>query len=84
VASIGTVGDSYDNAMAESVIGLYKLECVSHDGPWRTVDDLELATLSWVHWFNHHRLHSMIGNIPPFEYETKYYRHNQTAGTPPA
>jgi putative transposase len=84
VASIGTVGDSYDNAMAESVIGLYKLECVRHDRPWRTVDDLELATLSWVHWFNHHRLHSMIGNIPPVEYETKYYRHNQTAGTPPA
>ena len=52
LASIGTVGDSYDNAMAESVIGLYKTECVHRDGPFRTVDDLELATLSWVHWFN--------------------------------
>jgi len=62
VASIGTVGDSYDNALAESVIGLYKNECVKHDGPFRTVDDLELATLSWVHWFNHQRLHSSIGD----------------------
>ena len=52
LASIGSVGDSYDNALAESVIGLYKTECVRHDGPWRGVDDLELATLSWVHWFN--------------------------------
>lgn len=62
VASIGSVGDSYDNALAESVIGLYKTECVRRDGPFRTVDDLELATASWVHWFNTHRLHSMIGN----------------------
>ena len=52
VASIGSVGDSYDNALAESVIGLYKTECVRHEGPWRGVDDLELATLSWVDWFN--------------------------------
>ena len=74
VASIGSVGDSYDNALAESVIGLYKTECVRRDGPWRTVDDLELATLSWVHWFNHQRLHSMIGNIPPVEHEATYYR----------
>jgi putative transposase len=82
VASIGTVGDSYDNAMAESVIGLYKTECVRHDGPLRGLDDLELATLSWVHWFNHHRLHSMIGHVPPIEYETEYYRHNQPAQHP--
>ena len=53
LASIGTVGDSYDNALAESVIGLYKTECVRRDGPCRGVDDLELATLTWVHWFNH-------------------------------
>jgi putative transposase len=58
VASIGSVGDSYDNAQAESLIGLYKLECVRRDGPWRGVDDLELATLNWIHWFNHQRLHS--------------------------
>lgn len=76
VASIGSVGDSFDNAMAESVIGLYKTECVRHDGPFRTVDDLELATLSWVHWFNTVRLHSSIGYVPPAEFEAAYYLHN--------
>ena len=75
LASIGSIGDSYDNAMAESVIGLYKSECVRRDGPLRTVEDLELATASWVHWFNTRRLHSMIGNIPPTEYEQIYYAH---------
>jgi putative transposase len=74
IASIGTVGDSYDNAMAESVIGLYKLECVRRDGPFRTVDDLELATLAWVHWFNEQRLHSSIDHIPPVEFENAHYR----------
>ncbi len=74
VASIGSVGDSFDNAMAESVIGLYKNECVKIDGPFMTVDQLELATLSWVHWFNEHRLHSSIGYLPPVEYEQAYYR----------
>jgi putative transposase len=75
LASIGSVGDSYDNALAESVIGLYKTECVRHEGPWRGVDDLELATLGWVHWFNQTRLHSSIGHVPPIEYENAYYRH---------
>jgi putative transposase len=75
LASIGSVGDSYDNALAESVIGLYKTECVRHEGPWRGVDDLELATLGWVHWFNQTRLHSSIGHVPPIEYEAAYYRH---------
>jgi putative transposase len=84
IASIGSVGDSYDNALAESVIGLYKTECVRHIGPWRGVDDLELATLSWVHWFNNDRLHSGIGHVPPIEYETEYYRHNHPAKQPPA
>jgi putative transposase len=74
VASIGTVGDSYDNAQAESLIGLYKLECVRLDGPWRGVEDLELATLNWVHWFNEHRLHSALGYVPPTEYEQDHYR----------
>jgi putative transposase len=74
VASIGSVGDSFDNAMAESVIGLYKTECVRHEGPWRGVDDLELATMSWVHWFNETRLHSSIGHVPPIEFETEHYR----------
>jgi putative transposase len=74
VASIGTVGDSYDNAQAESLIGLYKTECVRPDGPWRGVDDLELATLNWVHWFNEQRLHSALGYLPPAEYEQEHYR----------
>lgn len=74
IASIGSVGDSYDNAMAESVIGLYKAECVRLDGPFRTLDELELATLSWVHYFNEHRLHSAIGYVPPAEFEQEYYR----------
>lgn len=73
IASIGTVGDSYDNALAESVVGLYKTECVKIDGPFRTVDELELATLSWVHWFNHNRLHSSIGYRTPIEAENDYY-----------
>ena len=62
--------------MAESVIGLYKTECVRHDGPFRSVDDLELATLSWVHWFNTARLHSSLDYVTPIEYETEYYRQN--------
>lgn len=74
IASIGTVGDSYDNALAESVVGLYKTECVKLDGPFRTVDELELATLSWVHWFNENRLHSSIGYLTPIEAENAYYR----------
>jgi putative transposase len=75
IASIGTVGDSYDNAQIESLIGLYKLECVRRDGPWRGVDDLELATLNWVHWFNEQRLHSTLGYLPPVEFEQNHYRH---------
>jgi putative transposase len=82
LASIGTVGDSYDNALAESVIGLYKTECVRHEGPWRGVDDLELATLSWVHWFNETRLHSAIGDIPPIEFENNHYRRNTSPQQP--
>jgi putative transposase len=73
LASIGTVGDSYDNALAESVVGLYKTECVRPDGPFRGVDDLELATLGWVHWFNQARLHSGLGYVPPVEYEAAYH-----------
>ncbi len=69
VVSIGSVGDSYDNALAESVIGLYKRGCVRHDGPFRTVDELELATLSWVDWFNHDRLHGELGHVTPIEFE---------------
>ncbi len=82
LASIGTVGDSYDNAMAESVIGLYKAECVRHEGPVRTVDDLELRTLTWVHWFNHTRLHSSLGHVPPVEFEQAHYRQNTPVQQP--
>jgi putative transposase len=75
VPSIGTVGDSYDNALAESVNSLYKAELVygPEQGPWRTVADLELATLGWVHWFNNQRLHGYLGDIPPAEYEDIYH-----------
>lgn len=73
VASIGTVGDSYDNALAETVVGLYKTECVHRDGPFRGVDDLELATASWVHWFNENRLHSALNYLTPAEYEAAYH-----------
>lgn len=82
LASIGTVGDSYDNAMAESVIGLYKNECVKIDGPFKTVDELELATLSWVHWFNEQRLHSSLNYATPAEHEQAYYRDNNPRQQP--
>jgi putative transposase len=84
VASIGSVGDSYDNALAESLIGLYKTECIRLDGPFRSVDDLELATCSWVDWFNTARLHSAIGHVPPNEHEAAYYRHMNTRQLEPS
>src|SRR5690606_11831550 len=71
--SVGSVGDSFDNAMAESVIGLYKTELVRNRGPWPGLDDLELATLEWVDWFNHRRLFHELGRIPPTEYEKHHY-----------
>jgi putative transposase len=74
VRSIGTVGDSYDNAMAESVNGVYKAECVKLHGPFHTVEQLELATCEWVHYYNHHRLHSSIGYHTPIEAEQAYYQ----------
>ena len=76
VASVGSKGDSYDNAAAESLIGLYKTELIRRRGPWKGLDDVELATLEWVDWFNHRRLHSHCGDIPPAEYETAYYSHH--------
>jgi len=72
--SVGSVGDSYDNALAESVIGLYKTEVTRRRGPWRKLDDVEYATLDWVDWFNNRRLLEPIGNIPPAEFESMYYR----------
>jgi len=72
-SSVGTVGDSYDNAMAESVIGLYKTELIRPGGPWRNVEQLELATLTWIDWFNNRRLLGPIGHVPPAEHEAVYY-----------
>jgi transposase InsO family protein len=71
--SVGSKGDSYDNAMAESVIGLYKAELIHRFGPWRSVQHLEIATLEWVSWFNHRRLLGPIGDVPPVEFEEAYY-----------
>jgi transposase InsO family protein len=72
--SVGSVGDSYDNAMAETVIGLYKTEVIRQRGPWRNLEAVEFATLEWVDWFNNRRLLEPIGNIPPAEFEECYYR----------
>lgn len=72
--SVGSRGDSYDNALAESVIGLFKTEVIRRQGPWRSLEDVEFATLEWVWWFNHHRLLEPIGYIPPAEHEEMYYR----------
>ena len=72
--SVSSVGDSYDNALAESVIGLYKTEVIRRRGPWRDLDTVEFATLEWVDWFNHRRLLTPIGHVPPAECEQQYYR----------
>ena len=72
--SVGSVGDSYDNAMAETIIGLYKAEVIHRQAPWKCREDVELATLEWVAWFNHHRLLAPIGNVPPAEKEAAYYQ----------
>ena len=73
-SSVGSRGDSYDNALAETINGLYKTEVIHKRGPWRTVDEVEYATLEWVDWFNNRRLLEPIGNIPPAELEEAYYR----------
>ena len=80
--SIGTIADSYDNALAETTNGLYKAECVfgpDAPRPWDDVDELELATLSWVHWFNEERLHGHCSDVPPAEFEAAFYAAQQTA-----
>ena len=71
--SVGSVGDSYDNALAETINGLYKAEVIHRRGPWRSFEAVEIATLEWVDWFNHRRLLEPIGNIPPAEAEDRYY-----------
>ena len=72
--SVGSRGDSYDNALAETINGLYKAELIHRRGPWTTRESVELATLQWVHWFNHIRLLEPIGYIPPAEAEANYFR----------
>jgi transposase InsO family protein len=71
--SVGSVGDSYDNALAETVIGLFKTEVIRRRGPWRHAEAVEFAALEWVDWFNHRRLFEPIGNIPPAKAEARYY-----------
>jgi putative transposase len=78
--SIGTIADSYDNALAETVNGLYKTELIRQQSPWKTIDDVELATLAWVHWFNTTRLHSTLGDVPPAEFEAHHYAQLATTG----
>jgi putative transposase len=73
-ASVGSTGDSYDNAMAETIIGLFKTEVIHARGPWRSLDAVEYATLEWVDWFNNRRLLEPIGHVPPAEFEQMYYR----------
>lgn len=75
--SIGSVGDAYDNALMETINGLYKAECIRttvfHDGPYKTIADVEFATAGWVDWYNNRRLHSTLGNVPPIEFEQAHY-----------
>ena len=77
--SVGAVGDALDNALAESVIGLFKTEVIRRQGPWRHLDAVELATLTWVDWFNTRRLLEPIGYVPPAEFEARYYEQAVTA-----
>jgi putative transposase len=72
--SVGSVGDAYDNALAETEIGLFKTELINRRGPWRTVDEVEIATLEWVDWFNNRRLHTSCADLTPAEYEQVHYR----------
>ena len=72
--SVGSVGDSYDNALAETIIGLFKTEVIRQQGPWKHVEAVEFATLAWVDWFNNRRLLEPIGDVPPAEKEQAYYR----------
>jgi putative transposase len=80
-ASVGTVGDSYDNALAETINGLYKTELIKRRAPWRTVDHVEIATAEWVDWFNHRRLYEHCGDMPPAELEAAYYAQHRAQHT---
>ena len=73
---MGSRGDGYDNALAETVNGLYKTELIRRRGPWRSLEQVELATAEWVDWWNHRRLHGAVGGVPPASYEEAYYRNH--------
>ena len=77
--SVGSTGDSYDNALAESVIGLFKTEVIRRRGPWRGIEDVEFATLTWVAWYNTHRLLEPLGYVPPVEFEAAHYQRQQAS-----
>ena len=77
-ASVGSVGSSYDNALAESINGLYKTELIKPRGPWRALDTVEYATAEWVDWFNHRRLYEYCGDVPPADLEVAYYAQNSS------
>ena len=79
VRSVGSRGDSYDNALAEAVNGLYKAEVIRKCGPWRSLEQVELATAEWVNWWNHQRLHGAIGDLPPAEFEALYHQQRDAA-----
>lgn len=81
VASVGSTGDSYDNALAEAFNSLFKAELIRNKGPWKSIDDLEYAVAEYIDWFNHRRLHGEIGLVPPAEYEHTHYRHNPVPTT---
>ena len=79
--SVGSVGDSYDNALAETIFGLFKTEVIWPNGPWRSLEEVEFATLEWVDWFNNRRLLEPIGDIPPAEFEAMYYERQKSPAT---
>jgi putative transposase len=81
VTSVGSRGDSFDNALAETIIGLYKTELIRRRGPWKGLDEVEYATLEWVDWFNHRRLLEPIGHVPPAEFEAAYHRREDPSRT---
>jgi putative transposase len=81
VTSVGSRGDSFDNALAETIIGLYKTELIRRRGPWKDLDEVEYATLEWVDWFNHRRLLEPIGHIPPAEFEAAYHQRENPSRT---
>ena len=84
--SIGSIGDAFDNALMETINGLYKTECVRttifHDGPYKTIADVEFATAGWVDWYNHRRLHGSLGMVSPDEFEAAYYETSHQSSLP--